>query len=533
MATGIGIDIGLHSTRVARLVRRRGSISWAGCARASTGADELAAKLKEAGIGARGGVVGLSGKDAIIRYSNVPPAPAWKLRMLVGYAATQGGELDVSFDYRLLNLPARADQRDFTVMTAVAKNDVLSQRLGALTAHGVKRVDFAPDALALYEVFARCPEADESLDQYCLVLDIGASKTEMIIVYNGGLIFARSVAFGGQDFTKAVAEALGIEPGQAERLKAKHGEILEHAAIQSRPSAERPLLTALADTGEEFFGALRASLMFARAQTKLVDLRIGRVYLSGAGARLKGIASLLSDRLEARATPFSAPDQWQVPAKPGRPSEWMIALGLALLSMQPSDERVALLPPAARNRRRFWRRDFFTYAACALFLVFAAVGTTVRLQSRSIAKASLEVRRELAGRALQRDRELTGLAQKVAQTRDHLRLLDAAVRSGSRLAGFLERVRETQQGPVVLSSLRYEPGPANQMDDGAYVILSGTVGQSERKHHDVLTEFSQDLVENGDELKLIEAADLSADRSAMRFRLKIPLAAASSKDEDR
>jgi len=535
MAVGVGIDMGSRTTRVAKLTRRGEAVRWAGSAsvpQKQGEAENLSAKLREAGIRARGGVVGLSGKDTLIRYSRVPPVPPWKLNMLVGYEATQGGELDASFDYRLLNLPARAESNELTVMTAIAKNEALTERLNSLAQQGIKGVDFAPDALALYEVFARCPEADEALDQYCLVLDIGASKTEMAIVYNGGLIFARSIALGGRDFSKALASALNVKREQAERLKIKHGRILGDDEIAVRPSAERPMLMALADAAEEYFGAIRASLMFARAQTKLVGLEIGRVYLSGVGAGLRGLPEFLAAKLGVRATAFNPPDDWGVPGELGRPNEWMIALGLALMSFEPPEERTSILPPRARKRRTFWRRDIFAYAACVVFVLAAAVATAAKLHNSSVARRMLGKRKQLKTEAGRRDGKLVALMDGNDLKREHLRLIDSAAGAGARLAEFIELIKKGQQGPVILSKLVFRPGDVNKPGARTYVTLFGSVGESTRAHEDVLKDFWQGFTKlpwfdppDPANPRLVEQAHESADGSALEFQLSIPLRA--------
>jgi type IV pilus assembly protein PilM len=533
MATGIGIDLGSRTSRVVKIVRKRGALRWAGAAAvpADTEAgtplpEDFSARLREAHIRPRGAVVGLSGKDTIIRYSRTPPAPAWKLDMLVGYEATQGGELDAAYDYRLLNLPVQAGSSELTLMTAIAKNDALEQRLAMLTQHGVKGPDFVPGALALYEVFSRCPEADEALDQFCLVLDVGATKTEMIIVYNGGLVFARSIGFGGRDFTRALAEALEIEPERAERLKQKHGTILDPSEIDSRPSAERPMLSALGDAADEFFKAVRASLMFARAQTRLVDLTIGRAYLAGAGAELGGLDTFLESRLEARTTPVQPPDHWNAPAEPGRPNPWMIALGLALMALEPPGERLSLLPPTAARRRRFWRRDLFAYAACGAFILAAAIATWIDIRNYRVASDALEQRRTLAEAAAERDQELEEVLRSNRLKRRQIELLDAAANTGARAVAFLDRIKRRQQGPVILQKYTYEPGSINRLDAQASGTLSGRVGESTRKQpREVLSDFYGPLARGlpGDSRELQLETEPARNGDGLAFRLVIPL----------
>ncbi len=531
MAIGVGIDVGSRTTRAAKLVCRRGIVRWAGCVRFKPGSkDPLHAQLREAGIPLRGVVAGISGKDVLLRYSRVPPAPPWKLRMLVGYDATQGGELDASFSYRLLNLPVRADSNDLAVLTAVAKNDALTACVESLARDGIKDAEFVPDALALYEIFSRCPETDEALDRYCLVLDIGATKTEMAIVYNRGLIFARSIAFGGRDFTRVLAEALGMDTDSAERLKRKEGAVLDEDEIALRPAAEQPMLRALSHAAEEFLGAIRASLMFARAQTRLVDLEIGRVYVSGSGARLAGLTGFLTQRLGATATPFGPPDDWGVPAEPGQPSEWMIALGLALTALRPPEERMSLLPPRERKRREFRRRHVFAWAACALFVVAAAAAAATHVHNWAVAKATLRTREQLRKDAAERDAELAALIEGNRLRRERLGSLESAAQTGAHLARLVAFVHENRPGPVVLSSMEFLPGDLNHAGSRSSLVLIGSVGASTRPPRVVLDEFSDRLKTtpwfdppDPENRKIIRQAPEPAPGRPLEFEIEMPL----------
>jgi type IV pilus assembly protein PilM len=528
MSVGVGIDIGSCTSRVVKLERRGSAIRWAGSASAPAGSPDLPARLREARIRAGGGVCGLSGNSTILRYTRVPLVPLWKLKMLVGYEATQGGELDVSFDYRLLNLPAKVESTDLMVLTAVTKNDALVERLADLARRGIRNTDFAPDALAVFQVFSNCPESNESLDQFCLVLDIGATKTEMVITYNGGLIFARPLAFGGNDFTKAIAEAVQVEPESAERLKQKQGEITGEDQIAQRPSAERPVLTALSGAAEQFFGTVRSSLMFARAQTKLVNLEIGRVFLSGAGARIKGLPEFFASKFGVRTSAFTPPDEWQVPRESG-PSEWMIALGLALLALDPSEERLSILPAAEHKRRQFWRRNLFAYAACMLFFVTAAVGAVAAVHNWSVARETLRQRTELKTQADLRDKGLAALAQGNTERRARLQLLAAAGGTGARFAEFLDLVKQRQDPSIVLSKLTFQRDDINKLDGQSVAVLDGSVGESAKLNYDILTGFREQLKTSrwyppdADPSKLIERATKTPDGNTLEFRLRVPL----------
>lgn len=56
-----------------------------------------------------------------------------------------------------------------------------------------------------------------------LLLDLGSSATDMAIVKNGRVVFTRSIPVGGEAFTRAVSQGLGITAAQAEEYKKTYG----------------------------------------------------------------------------------------------------------------------------------------------------------------------------------------------------------------------------------------------------------------------------------------------------------------------
>ena len=199
----------------------------------------------------------------------------------------------------------------------------------------------------------------------------------------------------------------------------------------------------------------------------------------------------------------------------------MIALGLALLSLDAPEERMSVLPPAERARRRFWRHDVFAYAACAVFALTVGLGAAARIHNWLVAKNTITTRRALAAEAAKRDAALDVLRQGNALRRDRLALLGAAANGGARLAGFLEHVRDSRPGPVVLSGLTYTAGDLNAAGSQPVVVLEGTVGPSVKTHYEVLDEFGRQLVAGPK--KIIEEVSRSPDGSSLEFRLRIPL----------
>lgn len=68
-----------------------------------------------------------------------------------------------------------------------------------------------------------------------MVVDMGASATDIAISKDGRVAFARSIPIGGEAFTRSVSQTFGIQPAQAEEYKKTYG--LSSTALEGKVKA--------------------------------------------------------------------------------------------------------------------------------------------------------------------------------------------------------------------------------------------------------------------------------------------------------
>jgi hypothetical protein len=132
--------------------------------------------------------------------------------------------------------------------------------------------------------------------------------------------------------------------------------------------------------------------MIGRAQTKLPDLKVDRVWLAGGGASLKGLDAYLKQAMGVpveRFDPFSACDLSELSeeertAVQAAPHEYAVALGLAQTPLAPAAFPLAVVPEAMRKKRDFATKGVFAVAAAAV----AAAALFVLYSSRQEASAA-------------------------------------------------------------------------------------------------------------------------------------------------
>ena len=111
--------------------------------------------LKEYLGKAPGARFSLSGKELIIRYTQVPPVPTWRLRLLMDFEvremAHQAGE-PLASDYNLVSVPGKGGGEE-TVLVAVVKERFLAARNDAVRAACGPPNSGMPASLALFNAY--------------------------------------------------------------------------------------------------------------------------------------------------------------------------------------------------------------------------------------------------------------------------------------------------------------------------------------------------------------------------------------------
>ncbi|MFN6195421.1 MAG: pilus assembly protein PilM [Planctomycetota bacterium] len=424
-------DLGSHSAKALVASAGKHGVKILRFAAVARGDDGGQPSLAGCGLPLAGAICGLTGRDMMLRYSQVPPTPDWQLRNLMDLeiadlSQQSGGAL--SADYNLM--PTQdADAGVDTVLLALAKDEALDRCQGEIAAAGGSIAAFVPNCTALYNCFLKCGpvEADAVV---CLV-HVGHQTIDLAIVKGTDLLFARNLSTGAKVFDDAIAAAFGVSERKAEALKkdlldidpANRG---RHASGQ----AEKVALAATSAAGA-ISSAIQSSISFCKAQTKMAELRVDRVLLSGGGARLRGLRGFLRESLRCPVEefdPFANLDLSELPPAEAEQlaamrSEAVVALGLAVGRLDDSLYAIEILPEAARKAQRFRERTVWNIAAGAL--VAAVLALEWSHGSKAVAAtavATAQLKRQISSAtAIQGDAEAQIAANKAERTIvDHL-----------------------------------------------------------------------------------------------------------------
>ncbi|MBI4567284.1 MAG: pilus assembly protein PilM [Planctomycetes bacterium] len=480
MATAVGIDIGHTSIRLVALERRGEAFRLIEAVKVRTSlfdpeeqptpvspaaqddgrrqrlVEEIRA-LKKRGLPLSRAVVGLSGRDLILKYSKAPGTQAIKVPKVMEFELREVRERsggDITADYRLLNVPTLTDE--LAVLVGMVKNRALEERCDLLASAGVRPADLVPAPLGLYHAYLM--SGDFRPGESVLLLDIGARNTNVVLLADGDLLFARNVSTGGAAFTQAVADEFQIPFPEAEAAKVEEG-----TAHPDRRGRGDDLADVLGEAADAFGGALNSAVAFARSALGAADLKVARVLLAGEAARLAGLREHLMTTFRAPVAlfdPLAKVNQEGMEAQPRaalakRGSDFATAAGLARMALTPRAFKLSFLPEAAVKRRAFLARTVWLFVAAAAMIAALVVGVraagTLDAQAARAASAAQLGRAEhdsLAG-------ELDRVTAQAAETTRRARVLAQVTGPPTQFIETYDALRVVLPSGVLFMQVKY------------------------------------------------------------------------------
>ena len=293
----IGIDIGESSIKIARLkVGGRATILQSyGFFPTPQGAVErgevknpelleeaLSECLRDAKIKKGKGVLGISGKDVVVRITELPMMAEEELKDAVGWDLTQYISYslnDAVYDYYVLGPKKTNGGERLRVLVAAAPLGLVNSYIRILSSLGINLIAIDIKPLALVRLF----EAEKFQGRgIYVIVDIGAATTSIVIIKDGEFAFLRDVLLGGRDFTQAIVKGFNISLDEAEHIK---------KSIDSHPQKEK-LYSVITPVMDEFVLEITRSLSYFRENIENVQV-FNRLFFTGGGVKLPGFLSYL------------------------------------------------------------------------------------------------------------------------------------------------------------------------------------------------------------------------------------------------
>jgi type IV pilus assembly protein PilM len=168
------------------------------------------------------------------------------------------------------------------VLLVAAKKDIIDSYVEAITGAGLTPVIVDVDSFALETMYEENYDFEQT--DVAVIVNIGASITNINVVKNGMSIFTRDFTLGGNTVTEAIQNQLGLTFDEAEKIKTAGPE-----------GAQRLQETGLLSLAEPICLEIERSVDYFRSTFGNEEIKL--VLLSGGGAMIPGIAAEITQRL--------------------------------------------------------------------------------------------------------------------------------------------------------------------------------------------------------------------------------------------
>jgi type IV pilus assembly protein PilM len=230
----------------------------------------------------------LSGNAVIVKKITLPVMSEAELAESIYFEAEQYIPFDiqdVNLDYQVLD-GADPAKGNMDVLLVAAKKEKIADYTGVIAQAGRNAVVVDVDAFALQNAY----ELNYGVEPGAVIvlLNAGASATNINIVSGEQSLFTRDVSMGGNAYTEALQRELGLSIDASDQLKRG----IQADGIPFEDA--RPVLRAVT---ENVMLEIQKTFDFYKG-TAATD-RVDRIIVSGGAARAEGFIEMLAERFEA------------------------------------------------------------------------------------------------------------------------------------------------------------------------------------------------------------------------------------------
>jgi type IV pilus assembly protein PilM len=284
-------------------------------------ADTVKGLVAEAGLKRKNVITAVGGHDVIIKKISMDRMKEADAKEVIRWEAEQHVPFDirsVELDFQILDPESEGLQMQ--VLLVAAKRELVENKVSLLVDAGLQPSVIDVDAFALHNAFEyNYPEGREGI---VALVNIGHEMTNVNVLEDGIPILTRDIPFGSRKLREELQRERGLTAEQAEEV------------VQGRSGMDDLDGFVKGSADEVAVGVERAS---AFLMTQQAGAGLGRIYLSGGGARIPGMPEAVAARMGVETqvvNPFE-----RIPVRPDAPLNivldeagpmLLLPLGLAL-----------------------------------------------------------------------------------------------------------------------------------------------------------------------------------------------------------
>ncbi len=246
-------------------------------------AEAVRGLFQELGIKPKNVVTAVGGRDVIIKKIPMDRMKESEARELIRWEAEQHVPFDmdnVELDFQILDPEAEGLQ--MSVLLVAAKRELVETKVSLLKDIGIEPSVIDVDAFALHNAFEiNYPDAMKGIVG---LVNIGHEITNVNILDDGVPVLTRDLPLGTRRFREDLQRERGLSSDEAHKL------------LQGFEASD--ILTPfLLSRGEELAVGVERAAAFLQTSSRSAAA-LSRLFLSGGGARIPGLAKVLGERLK-------------------------------------------------------------------------------------------------------------------------------------------------------------------------------------------------------------------------------------------
>lgn len=254
--------------------------------------ETLRTALKKLKIMPRGrrAALAIGGSSVLIKKIAIA-AKGGDLAEQVYYEAEQHFQTDMSeiyFDYAEMNVPG-ASESERPVLLVGARREMVEQYIATVRAVGMRTGVVECDVFSTANMFEYNYGQTNGL---VALINVGASVSQVSLVYQGDYLYTRDVAVGGEEYSRQIMQLLGVDRNNAEALKV--------AVSAGEGNAPPELTKLLGEINEQLVNEIQVTIdyFFQSGDPTSRDVGLAAVFLTGGGSRILGLDAALAAALQ-------------------------------------------------------------------------------------------------------------------------------------------------------------------------------------------------------------------------------------------
>ncbi len=231
----VGLDIGSKTIKIVEVEKSgdsaslvaSGIVGYSGASPEKMGEEKEMTSLgqiirklhAEAGISSKEVVISIPEPQVFTRTITFPMLTDAEIASAVKWESEQYIPIPINeavIQHTILQRNENANPPEVLVLLVAAPKVVVEKYVRVTQLAGLTPIVVETELIALTRSLA-------PPDKTILLIDFGASSTNIAISKNGLLSFSRSIPIAGDAFTRAVSQGLGVTPQQAEEYKKTYG----------------------------------------------------------------------------------------------------------------------------------------------------------------------------------------------------------------------------------------------------------------------------------------------------------------------